>query len=97
MNWDTIITIIGSGGAGAGIYKVIEYFVVPKAKSKEFDEKLRDELWAQLNTLNGRLDEQNKMLLEVMRENATLKASLDLYKAENTTLKAQLEKHIKAK
>jgi len=95
MTSDTIITILGSGAGGALLIKVIEIFLLPKEKVKEFDQTLRDELWDRIKNLEGRLDEQNKMIVEVIKENASVKQELHTYKEENTMLKAELDKHIK--
>jgi predicted nuclease with TOPRIM domain len=94
MNWELIVTIIGSGSGGAILIKAVEVFILPKKDEKEFDEKVRDELWDRVKNLEGRLDEQNKMILEVMKENAGLKIQLEAYKQENADLKGKLQKHI---
>lgn len=87
MNWELFATIVGSGTGGAAILKFIEIYFLPKKDEKEFDEKMRNELWDRVKNLEGRLDEQNKMILEVMKENASLKTELKVLYQENEKLK----------
>lgn len=87
INWNLIITILGSGSGGALLLKVIEIYFLPKKVQKEFDEKVRDELWDRIKNLEGRIDEQNKMIVEVMKENASLKAEVSILRLENAKLK----------
>ncbi|MDL5049518.1 hypothetical protein QQ054_26225 [Oscillatoria amoena NRMC-F 0135] len=60
---------------------------MPKKEQKEFDEKVRNELWDRIKNLEGRIDEQNKMIVEVMKENACLKAEVSILGLENAKLK----------
>lgn len=87
INWNLLITILGSGSGGALLLKVIEIYFLPKKVQKEFDEKVRDELWDRIKNLEGRIDEQNKMIVEVMKENASLKAEVSILRLENAKLK----------
>jgi predicted nuclease with TOPRIM domain len=87
MNWELLITIIGSGSGGALLLKLTEIYFLPKKEKKEFDEKVRDELWDRIKNLEGRIDEQNKMIVEVMKENAALKAEVEMRRFENDKLK----------
>ncbi len=87
MNWELIITIIGSGSGGAILLKFIEIYYLPRKDKKEFDEKVRDELWDRIKNLEGRIDEQNKMIVEVMKENATLKTEVEMLRFENEKIK----------
>lgn len=84
---ELILTIIGSGSGGAILLKLVEVYILPKKEKKEFDEKVRDELWDRIKNLEGRLDEQNKIIIEVMKENASLKAELEVLRIENHSLK----------
>lgn len=87
INWNLIITILGSGSGGALLLKIIEIYFLPKKVQKEFDEKVRNELWDRIKNLEGRIDEQNKMIVEVMKENACLKAEVSILRLENAKLK----------
>ncbi|MGV3596719.1 MAG: hypothetical protein ACO1PI_02560 [Bacteroidota bacterium] len=87
INWNLIITILGSGTGGALLLKIIEIYFLPKKVQKEFDEKVRNELWDRIKNLEGRIDEQNKMIVEVMKENACLKAEVSILRLENAKLK----------
>lgn len=87
INWNLLITILGSGSGGALLLKAIEIYFLPKKVQKEFDEKVRDELWDRIKNLEGRIDEQNKMIVEVMKENASLKAEVSILRLENAKLK----------
>lgn len=87
INWNLILTIISSGSGGALLLKVIEIYFLPKKVKKEFDEKVRDELWDRIKNLEGRIDEQNKMIVEIMKENASLKAEVGILRLENAKLK----------
>lgn len=87
INWNLIITILGSGSGGALLLKIIEIYFLPKKEQKEFDEKVRNELWDRIKNLEGRIDEQNKMIVEVMKENAYLKAEVSILRLENAKLK----------
>jgi hypothetical protein len=87
MNWELLITIIGSGSGGALLLKLTEIYFLPKKEKKEFDEKVRDELWDRIKNLEGRIDEQNKMIVEVMKENASLKVEIGILRLENENLK----------
>ncbi len=87
INWNLIITILGSGSGGALLLKIIEIYFLPKKEQKEFDEKVRNELWDRIKNLEGRIDEQNKMIVEVMKENACLKAEVSILRLENAKLK----------
>ncbi len=85
--FEIFITVIGSGSGGAVLLKLVEIYILPKKEKKEFDEKVRDELWDRVKNLEGRIDEQNKMIIEVMKENAALKAEVEVLRLENNTLK----------
>lgn len=87
MDWNLFITILGSGSGGAILLKLFEVYFLPKKDKKEFDEKVRDELWDRIKNLEGRIDEQNKMIVEVMKENAVLKAEVEVLRQENHSLK----------
>lgn len=87
MDWNLFITILGSGSGGAVLLKLFEVYFLPKKDKKEFDEKVRDELWDRIKNLEGRIDEQNKMIVEVMKENAVLKAEVEVLRQENHSLK----------
>lgn len=87
MNIELIATIIGSGSGGALLLKLIEVYLLPKRDKKEFDEKVRDELWDRIKNLEGRIDQQNSMIIEVMKENASLKAEVEVLRVENHSLK----------
>lgn len=87
MNWDFVLTIIGSGSGGALLLKLVEVYFLPKKEKKEFDEKFRDELWDRIKNLEGRIDEQNKMIVEVMKENAVLKTEVEMLRFVNTKLR----------
>lgn len=76
--FEIITTIIGSGSGGAILLKLVEIYILPKKDKKEFDEKVRDELWNRIKNLEGRIDQQNSMIIEVMKENASLKAELEV-------------------
>ena len=67
--------------------KLIEVYFLPQKDKKEFDEKVRSELWDRIKNLEGRIDEQNKMIIEVMKENASLKSEVRMFKTENEALK----------
>jgi hypothetical protein len=84
---ETVLTILGSGVGGAVLIKLIEAFFIPKKDVKDFDVKVRDELWDRIKNLEGRLDEQNKIILEVMKDNASLRAEVVILRAENQELK----------
>lgn len=86
MNWNLFITIIGSGSGGAILLKFIEIYFLPQRDKKEFDEKVRNELWDRIKNLEGRIDEQNKMILEVMKENVSLKSEVRMLKIEKGEL-----------
>lgn len=75
---ELILGIIGTGTGGSILTIIAQRYLMPKKDEKEFDTKLRDELWDRIKNLEGRLDEQNKMILEVMKENATLKFQLEM-------------------
>jgi hypothetical protein len=90
MNWELLITVLGSGTGGAVILKFVEIYFLPEKDKKEFDEKMRIELWDRIKNLEGRLDEQNKMILEVMKENASLKSELKILYKENEKLKIHI-------
>lgn len=85
--FEIFITVIGSGSGGAVLLKLVEIYILPKKEKKEFDEKVRDELWDRVKNLEGRIDEQNKMIIEVMKENASLKAEVEVLRVENNSLK----------
>jgi|MDTD01.1.fsa_nt_gb hypothetical protein len=87
MNWELVVTIVGSGSGGAILLKLIEVYFLPQKDKKEFDEKVRSELWDRIKNLEGRIDEQNKMIIEVMKENASLKSEVRMFKTENEALK----------
>lgn len=87
INWDLFFTVIGSGSGGAILFKLIEIRFLPRKEKKEFDIKVRDELWDRIKNLEGRIDEQNKMILEIMKENATLKSEVNILRMENEKLK----------
>lgn len=87
MNWELVVTIVGSGSGGAILLKLIEVYFLPQKDKKEFDEKVRSELWDRIKNLEGRIDEQNKMIIEVMKENASLKSEVRMFKTENEVLK----------
>ncbi len=87
MSWELLITVIGSGSGGAIVLKLTETYFLPKKDKKEFDEKVRDELWDRIKNLEGRIDEQNKMIVEVMKENASLKAEVEILRVQNKELK----------
>lgn len=74
------LEIILSAGGGAVLMKVADWLFLGKKEKKDFDQKVRDELWDRIKNLEGRLDEQNRMLMVVMQENAA-------YKFENAMLK----------
>lgn len=80
---ETVLTILGSGAGGAILIKLIEFFFIPKKDIKDFDIKVRDELWDRIKNLEGRLDEQSRVVIEVMKENASLKSEVELLRAEN--------------
>jgi hypothetical protein len=87
MNWDLLLTVTGSGTGGAIIIKFIEYYLLPKKDKKEFDEKVRDELWDRVKNLEGRIDEQNKMIVDLIKENAVLRIEVTSLRNENKLLK----------
>ncbi len=87
FDWGLITTILGSGIGGAFLTKLIEIYFLPKKEVKEFDEKVRDELWDRIKHLEGRIDEQNRLLLEIIRENAELKTKTQLLRDENLRLR----------
>ena len=87
MDWNLFITILGSGSGGAVLLKLFEVYFLPQKDKKEFDEKVRDELWDRIKNLEGRIDEQNKMIVELMKENAVLKAEVEVLRQENHSLK----------
>lgn len=87
INWNLISTILGSGIGGVFLTKIIEVYFIPKKDAKEFDEKVRDELWDRIKNLEGRIDEQNRMILEIMKENAELKSEVQVLRSENKSLK----------
>jgi predicted nuclease with TOPRIM domain len=89
LEWSLITTILGSGVGGAVITKLIEIYFLPKKEVKEFDEKVRDELWDRIRHLEGRIDEQNRMLLEIIKENAELKTKIHLLRRENSKLREE--------
>lgn len=76
MSWDLFFTITSSGTGGAIIIKLIEHYLIPKKDRKEFDEKVRDELWDRIKNLEGRIDEQNKIIVELIKENAVLRTEV---------------------
>jgi hypothetical protein len=84
---ELILTIVGSGSGGAILLKLVEVYILPKKDKKEFDEKVRDELWDRIKNLEGRIDQQNSMIIEVMKENAALKAEVEVLRVENHSLK----------
>lgn len=84
-----IWSLLIGGGGGIGIWKAVEYFLIPKKDQKDFDQKFIEQLIGRVNNLEGRIDEQNKMLLEVMRENAELKLKNTLLQEEINDLKKQ--------
>lgn len=86
--FELIVTIIGSGSGGAILLKLVEIFILPRKEKKEFDEKVRDELWDRIKNLEGRIDQQNSMIIEVMKENASLKAEVEVLRIENNSLKS---------
>lgn len=87
VNWDLITTVLSSGIGGVLLTKIVEAYFIPKKDEKQFDEKVRNELWDRIKNLEGRIDEQNRMLLEIMKENAELKTKVHLLNAENSFLK----------
>lgn len=87
MNWNLFTTVLSSGAGGAIAIKIIEIYFLPKKDRKEFDEKVRNELWDRIKNLEGRIDEQNKMIIEIMKENATLKSEIVIARKENKELK----------
>ncbi|HYG16503.1 MAG TPA: hypothetical protein VEC12_12170 [Bacteroidia bacterium] len=87
MNWELVLTIASSGTGGAILIKILEIYLLPKKDKKEFDEKVRNELWDRIKNLEGRLDQQNKIIIEIMKENAALKVEVDLLRLENSNLK----------
>jgi predicted nuclease with TOPRIM domain len=88
-NWELITTILGSGIGGAFLTKLIEIYFLPKKEAKKFDEKVRDELWDRIKHLEGRVEEQNRLLLEIIKENAELKTKIHLLRNENNRLKEE--------
>lgn len=88
MDIQNLITAITGAVSGMGLMKVIDYFWLNKKDSKQFDQKLRDELWDRIKNLEGRLDEQNRMLLEVMKENAAVKFENERLQNEIQALRA---------
>jgi len=87
MNWELFMTIASSGTGGAIFIKVFEIYVLQKKDKKEFDEKVRDELWDRIKNLEGRIDEQNKMIVELIKENAFLRVEITSLRSENQLLK----------
>lgn len=87
IDWDLITTILGSGVGGVLLTKVYESYFLPKKDEKEFDKKVRNELWDRVKYLEGRIDEQNKLLVEIMKENSQLKIRVQHLRSENTQLK----------
>lgn len=67
-NLQYIITILGSGTVGAILLKTIETFFLPKKDVKTFEEKLRNELWARVNELENKIDQQNALLLQIQNQ-----------------------------
>lgn len=82
-----IWSLLIGGGGGIGIWKAVEYFVIPRKDKKDFDQKFIEQLIGRVNNLEGRIDEQNKMLLQVMKENAELTLRNTLLQDEIKELK----------
>lgn len=91
MTLQNAIEFAATLGAGTLLAKIFDWFRLPKKEQKEFDNQLRDELWDRIKNLEGRLDEQNKNIMEAMKENAELKFQLQQVINENSALKKENE------
>lgn len=84
---DNIWNLLLGGGGGVALWKVVEIWILPRKEKKEFERQLRDELWDRVKNLEGRIDEQTRMILDVMKENAALKVENSLLHEEIESLK----------
>jgi hypothetical protein len=77
MNFIELIAGIVSGGTAQ--YLISSKFITKKEK-RDADEKFIEQLLERVQLLEGRLDEQTKIIKDLLVENAQMKAELEFIK-----------------
>jgi len=81
MNFNWMELIAGLVGGGTGQY-LISSKLMPKREKREADEKFIEQLMERVQMLEARLDEQTRIIKELLVENAQMKAELEFIKRQ---------------
>lgn len=88
---DKLIELGAAAISGGVVTQLIAVYALPKKDKKEADQKFIDQLMQRISSLEGRIDEQHRILTDTLKENAILKVELALLKDINEELRKTKE------